>query len=82
MVSEDSKRGEPGPGKYKWRYGPLRIVMPWLYIAAGIVMAIKGAFDLGTSDSAGPLFLILGASLSVLGIVAFFVYRWMAKRGI
>ncbi|MCI4658082.1 hypothetical protein [Cryobacterium zhongshanensis] len=81
-MSEDSTYGEPRPRKYQWRYGPLRIVMPWLCIAAGILMAIKGAFDVGTNASAGPLFLILGASLIVLGVVAFFVYRWMAKRGI
>lgn len=80
-MSEESNSREPKPRRYKWRYGPLRIVMPWLCIAVGILLAIKGALDLATNGG-DPFFLILGSALVVLGIVAFFVYRWMARRGL
>ncbi|MDY7540811.1 MULTISPECIES: hypothetical protein [unclassified Cryobacterium] len=47
----------------------------------GILLVIKGALALVTNGG-DPLFLILGSALVVLGIVAFFVYRWMARRGL
>ena len=81
MMTENSPNNDSQPRKYKWRYGPLRLTLPWLSIAVGIAMVVKGAIGLGADGSGDPLFLILGSSLVVLGIVAFFVYRWMARRG-
>lgn len=69
------------PRRYKWRYGPLRLLLPWISIAVGGFWLVRAVLDpKATEDS--PVFLILGISLIVLGIVAFLVYRWMAKRGI
>jgi hypothetical protein len=62
------------------RYGPLRLIAPWVAIGVGLLMVVKGFLDLGRTGE--PLFLYLGSSLVGLGIIAFFVYRWMAKRGI
>ncbi|GAB2464454.1 hypothetical protein HD599_000022 [Conyzicola lurida] len=73
---------ETGPSRYKWRYGPLRLAMPWLAVAVGIGMAVKGGLALAPSGSGDPAFLYMGLGLVVLGIVAFFVYRWMARRGL
>jgi hypothetical protein len=64
---------EPPTRRYRWRYGPLRLVTPWLCVATGVVITVG---NLGT-----PIF-NLGLGLVVLGIIAFFVYRWMAKKGI
>jgi hypothetical protein len=63
----------PPTRRYRWRYGPLRLVTPWLCIGIGGVMMVG---NLGTSTFTP------GLGLVVLGIIAFFVYRWMAKRGI
>jgi hypothetical protein len=79
VTNEERANRVAKPRAYKWRYGPLRLVMPWLAIGGGVVMTIRGA--LGLTENADLFFLILGVSLIVLGIAAFFVYRWMAKRG-
>jgi hypothetical protein len=66
-------RDDSRPRKYKWRYGPLRLVMPWLCIGVGAVMAFRDA---------SPLMFGLGLGLVALGVLAFFFYRWMSRRGI
>lgn len=81
VPDENPSGGNSQPRAYKWRYGPLRLVMPWLCVGVGILMTIRGALAVSSGDG-DPLFLLLGTSLIVLGIIAFFVYRWMAKRGI
>jgi hypothetical protein len=75
MSERDSRTSEPR--KCKWRFGPLRLALPWISVAAGIVMVIKGA-----SGSSDPSFMALGFGLILLGVIAFFVYRAMAKRGL
>ena len=47
--------------------------MPWLCIGVGSVMMVK-------NDSL--LLFNVGLGLIVLGIIGFFIARWMAKRGI
>lgn len=78
MTSSESGNDTP-PRKYKWRYGPLRLVMPWLAIAGGVLSVVRGVNDLQSKGD--PLFIYVGVGLIVLAIVFFFVYRWQAKRG-
>ncbi|TDX79097.1 hypothetical protein EDF35_2329 [Rathayibacter sp. PhB151] len=73
----DDEHESTGDRRYRWRYGPVRLVMPWLAIALGTFQTIRAA-----TGEAGAVFLYLGPALIALGIVAFFVFRWMAKRGI
>jgi hypothetical protein len=71
------------PRGYKWRYGPLRLTAPWIAIAAGLIAIVKSVGGLGgVQKDATTVFLFGGIGLIVLGIASFFVYRWMAKRGI
>ncbi|MCJ1714463.1 hypothetical protein ACLBWP_16560 [Microbacterium sp. M1A1_1b] len=65
--------GAQRPSRYQWRYGPLRLVMPWVAIVVGALLAIMN------SD---PVLRIGGIGLIVFGIILFFVYRFMAKRGV
>ncbi len=75
------KRDQDGETRrYKWRYGPLRLLLPWISIGLGVALLVKGGIDL--RDSGESLFLYLGGGLIVLGIAFIFIYRWMAKRGI
>lgn len=71
--SEPEDEGAQRPSRYGWRYGPLRLVMPWVAIVVGVVLA---------ATNRDPLLPIVGIGLIVLGIIAFFVYRFMAKRGV
>lgn len=71
--SDDS--GESSGRRYRWRYGPLRLLAPWACIAGGLIVMIR----FGPEQ---PSFLFWGAGMVVLGVVGFFVYRWMAKRGL
>ncbi|PJJ70727.1 hypothetical protein CLV46_0252 [Diaminobutyricimonas aerilata] len=77
--AEVDDRDQPAR-RYKWRYGPLRLVLPWISIALGTFWTVRAVVD-PDSDAGSPLFVFLGIGLIALGIVAFFVYRWMAKRG-
>lgn len=63
------------PRKYKWRYGPLRLAMPWIALVVGAGMIIQGI-------NGNPLFVTLGIIAIAFGVIAFFVYRWMARKGI
>ncbi len=66
--------------KTKWKYGPLRLAMPWIAIVVGIVLGIRGLIEhLATGN---PLFIAVGFGLTALGVIMFFIYRWMAKRGL
>ncbi len=67
------------PRRYKWKYGPLRLAMPWIAVAAGLFLGIRG---LVTGADGNPLLTVVGFGLVALGVIAFFVYRAMAKRGI
>lgn len=76
-MSGQNGTGTPEPRKYKWRYGPIRLVAPWVAVAVGIFFAIQGA-----TGGMASIFLITGPILCILGVAAFFLFRWMAKRGI
>lgn len=80
MTDEKPEDAHRPPRRYRWRYGPLRLVLPWVTIGVGILMAVRGLT--GSGPSQAPLDGPLGIGLIVLGIAAFFLYRWMAKRGI
>lgn len=67
--------------RYKWRYGPLRLVIPWLCMAVGILLIVVAIIGWADHHDEVVNFWI-GIWLIVLGIVAFFGYRWMAKKGI
>lgn len=82
-AAEDSETEDSTPRRFRrMRYGPLRLVLPWLAIVAGITMSIGGGLRLGATGDGDPLFLLLGASLVLVGIAAYFLYRWMANRRI
>lgn len=76
MAESEQRRDVPraeAPRRYAWRYGPLRLVMPWACVGFGVVMVVARTT---------LTHLWLGCGLVVLGVVAFFVFRWMAKRGL
>ncbi|UKF25448.1 MULTISPECIES: hypothetical protein [Clavibacter] len=50
--------------------------------AVGAVLGGAVATFRGATGELGSIFLIIGPALMVLGVIAFFVYRWMAKRGL
>ncbi|GMA28892.1 hypothetical protein GCM10025874_21450 [Arenivirga flava] len=66
--------------KAKWKYGPLRLAMPWIAIVVGIVLGLRGLIEYQATGD--PLFIAVGFGLAALGVIMFFVYRWMAKRGL
>jgi hypothetical protein len=71
-----------GP-QYRWRYGPVRITMPWVCIALGILFTVRGSQGLSRSGDQNTTELFwIGVGLIVLGVIGFFVARWMAKRGL
>ena len=80
MTSPAESREEPTPRRYKWRYGPLRLVAPWVAALVGGVLVVRGIIDL--QERGEPLFIYIGSGLVVLAAVFFFLYRWMAKRGV
>jgi len=82
VVKLTSSRRAAEDHRNRGRGGPLRGVLPYLAIAVGIFFAVthlEGIVD-GTGDDLA-LF-IGGVGLAVLGVGAFFLYRWMAKRGV
>ncbi|MBF4625692.1 hypothetical protein [Clavibacter sp. VKM Ac-2872] len=64
--------GRPKPGS-----GSARQIMPWAAVAGGAIATYRGA-----TGGLGSIFLIAGPALMALGVIAFFVYRWMARRGL
>ncbi|WP_285116470.1 hypothetical protein [Leifsonia sp. fls2-241-R2A-40a] len=44
-------------------------------------MAISGALGIAFNPRSGALYLVMGIALVVVGGGAFFLFRWMAKRG-
>ena len=61
------------------RFNPLRDVLPWVAVAAGVVLTIRAIAAIGSDGDAG--FALAGPVLVVLGIAVFFINRWQAKRG-
>ncbi|MBT2486076.1 MULTISPECIES: hypothetical protein [unclassified Microbacterium] len=76
----EESRDETPTRRYRWRYGPLRLIAPWIAAAVGVFLLVRGIVDLQTRGE--PLFIFVGAGLTALAIVFFFVYKWMAKRGV
>jgi LPXTG-motif cell wall-anchored protein len=72
------------PRRFKrYRYGPVRLVTPWLGLVVGIACVVIGAGGLQkTGESNTSVTFIAGLALIVLSVVFFFIFRWMAKRGI
>lgn len=72
--TEDTEpRDGQRPSRYQWRYGPVRLVMPWAAVVVGVLLAVMHRT---------PMLLWAGIGLIALGVAFFFVYRFMAKRGI
>jgi len=82
--SEKEELQEPEkPRRYKWRYGPIRLAMPWISVAVGILSVVRNSGGIGRGGSHDTTFsFVFGLALIAAGIIFFFVYRWMAKRGI
>lgn len=80
MTTPEEPREETAPRRYKWRYGPLRLIGPWVAAAVGVFLLVRGIIDLQTQGE--PLFIYVGSGLILLAIIFFFIYRWMAKRGV
>jgi hypothetical protein len=71
------------PRKYKWRYGPVRLVSPWIAVIVGILFVIEGRGAASGSTNRGvEVLFFVGLILIVVGVVSFFLARWMAKKGI
>ncbi|MDN4650007.1 hypothetical protein [Curtobacterium sp. PsM8] len=51
----------------------MRLVMPWAAVVVGALLAVMHRT---------PVLLWAGIGLIALGVAFFFVYRFMAKRGI
>ena len=63
--------------------GPVRRIGPWVAAALGIVLIVRGAEGFSASGAANTsVLLYLGIGLVALGVVTFFLARWMARRGI
>lgn len=80
MSNTDEKANET-PRRFRTlRPNPLRDVLPWGAVVVGIVHAVRGGFELAHGSS--PLQLLVGLGLAALGIIAFVIYRWQARRGL
>ncbi|WP_267423227.1 MULTISPECIES: hypothetical protein, partial [unclassified Curtobacterium] len=79
MTDEDETSGTPGRFR-TLRPNPLRDVLPWVAVVVGVVLVVRGFF--GLTDHHGPEQLFVGAGLSVIGLVVFFINRWQARRGL
>ena len=75
MSPEKSSDDQNDPHREQRRpqYGPLRLVLPWVSVLVGVIFVIRNQ---------EPLFLVLGLALIAAGVVAFFVYRYMARRNL
>lgn len=81
MAGPEQERGPGGSsGRYRSKYGPLRLVLPWVAVAVGLLVAVTHVG--GIADGSGMGLFVGGIAVAVLGVAAFFVYRWMARRGI
>lgn len=77
-MTSDEGGGQRGR-RYKWKYGPLRLIMPWVCVIVGIGLSIKGIVN---PEDDGTTFIVLGIGFVILGVAAALIARWMAKRGI
>lgn len=79
-MSDQGERADPTPRRpRKVRFTLLRLILPGLSVTVGLYLAIRGAIFLGAGGD--PLYIVVGAGLIVLGLVAFVVGRRRAKRG-
>ncbi len=78
MTSDGSNSDSP-PRPYRWRYGSLHLIMPWIALVGGLLSIVRGVNDL--TSSGDPLFIYVGAGLVALAVVIFFVDRWQATLG-
>lgn len=76
-MSSSSNEDAAEKPRRSWRYGPLRLILPWVGMTVGILLTIGGS-----TGSRSPIFLLVGPGLIALSIAAFLLYRWMARRGI
>ncbi|WP_416393256.1 MULTISPECIES: hypothetical protein [unclassified Curtobacterium] len=79
MTDEDETSGTPRRFR-TLRPNPLRDVLPLVGVVVGVVLVVRGVFDL--VNRLGPDELLVGAGLAGIGLVVFFVNRWQARRGL
>lgn len=79
MTGEDETSGLPRRFR-RLRLNPLRDVLPWVVVVVGVLVIVRGSFDLAGHHAPGPLF--VGVGLVVIGSAVFFVNRWQARRGL
>lgn len=79
MTDEDETSGTPRRFR-TLRPNPLRDVLPWVGVVVGVVLVVRGVFDL--VNRLGSDELLVGAGLAVIGLVVFFINRWQARRGL
>lgn len=78
-IPEEPQKGT-ADRPYKRRYGPLRLITPWVAAAVGVFLVARGVIELQAQGE--PLFIYVGSGLIVLAVAFFFLYRWMARRGL
>ncbi|OUE09861.1 hypothetical protein CMsap09_13015 [Clavibacter michiganensis] len=74
-MGDDADRAPEGESTAPFTAG--RTISAWGAVIGGLIATFRGA----TGDH-GPMFLIGGPVLVVLGVVAFVAFRWMARRGL
>ncbi|KDP92365.1 MULTISPECIES: hypothetical protein [Clavibacter] len=73
-MSDDARERPPGRPK---PFDFPRRVAAWAAMIGGAIATYRGA-----TGELGSIFLIVGPALMVLGVIGFFLYRWMARRGL
>jgi hypothetical protein len=80
-VSGDDDDVNETPRRFRTlRPNPLRDIYPWVVVATGIILAVRGGADFSHGDSPENLF--IGIGLAALGIIVFCINRWQARRGL
>jgi hypothetical protein len=81
LVSDGDEEADQTPRRFRTLHpNPLRDISPWVVVAVGILQAVRGGIDFAHGGS--PVGLLMGIGLTVVGIIAFLVYRWLARRGL
>jgi hypothetical protein len=73
---------QPSVMHRRLRFNPLRMVMPWVAVAFGLLMVLVWIVGTAGGRSVSAVYPLVGSGLVVLGVVAFILARWMARRGL